>query len=228
MTIFKKKIFFFIFVLILCSSYIISSLSKSLLSCVEKYGEYGCENLVVKLTNELISETVSDDIKEELVDYENEYDILNFNVYALNSIAINIVNKLLFYFQKMENGSLDESFLYEVGLLDDYKSTGKGIVYLLPLSVVFNNPLISSLGYTVPIRYKTIGKVEKNIISEVEEYGINNALIKINLELFFSIKIIAPIFAGDKKIKISAPLVIKVLQGDIPDVLYGSNIIGGV
>lgn len=227
MSIVQKKIFLFMFVLVLCSGYIMNYLSDNIFLYVEKYGEYGCENLIVKLTNELISDVVNDGVKNELIKYDDEFKTLDFNAHALNSVAVTVVNKLLVYLEKMERGFLEESFLSENNLTNEYKNTKNGVVYLIPLSVIINNSLISSLGYRVPIRYKIIGKIEKNIISEIEEYGINNAFVKISLELYFYIQIVSPVFSENKKIKISTPLVIQIIQGDIPDMMYGSNIIGG-
>ena len=93
---------------------------------------------------------------------------------------------------------------------------------------VFNNVLLKNLGVKIPVRYRLIGNVKGQIISLVREYGINNALVEINLEITSNVAVSLPLLSENEKMIVTVPLVMKLIQGEIPNYFFGSNVLGEV
>ena len=104
----------------------------------------------------------------------------------------------------------------------------RGIIYEVPLGSAFNNVFVANVGINVPIRYKLIGDIRGNYVSEVKEYGINNALIEICLEMVYKSRVSVPLSGEEVEEVVKIPLVIKLVQCEIPDYLIGTNFNGGI
>lgn len=227
MGVYKKKIMIYLFSIVVCSACILNWFSSSLMPVVVSYGDYECQNTIVSITNNVI-EQLNHMIKDEsIIEFNEEESSLNYNVEILNSITITAISKLQYYLNKLEKGECDD-FLRKDKSNDEMLFLRNGIVYSIPVSKIFNNSVISSLFGNILVRYKMIGQISGEIISEISEYGINNALIEIKLKIKAKVQTIAPTMTDQKKIEINVPLSMRLLQGKIPNIFYGSQVIGGV
>lgn len=227
MEVHKKKVMFLLICIIINSLVILNWFSKSLLPTVIAYGDYECENTIVNMTNQIV-EQLNDMVKtESIIEFNEAESSLNYNVEILNSISVTAISKLQYYLHRLEKGDYNDVALKN-SFSEGRLSLNEGIVYSIPVSRVFNNSLISSLFGNVLIRYKMIGQISGEIVSEISEYGINNALVEIKLRVNAKVQSIAPSMTNEKKIEIYVPLSMRLLQGEIPDILYGSQVIGGM
>ena len=227
MEVHKKKVMFLLICIIINSLVILNWFSKSLLPTVIAYGDYECENTIVNMTNQIV-EQFNDMVKtESIIEFNEAESSLNYNVEILNSISVTAISKLQYYLHRLEKGDYNDVALKN-SFSEGRLSLNEGIVYSIPVSKVFNNSLISSLFGNVLIRYKMIGQISGEIVSEISEYGINNALVEIKLRVNAKVQSIAPSMTNEKKIEIYVPLSMRLLQGEIPDILYGSQVIGGM
>ena len=62
-----------------------------------------------------------------------------------------------------------------------------------------------------------MGDVVTGFSTDVTEYGINNALIKLIIDVKVDTRIILPIISEEINIDASIPIAMKVVQGKIPD-----------
>jgi len=227
-TIIRRRLFLFFVNIIVIFVLVMKFLNDSLMPVILEYGRYQCSNISTKLINLVVEETITPKIKNEIIIYdENNVTTINFNTAVLNSISSNAVKKLQTYFYELEKGSLDESVLQKLGLDLEKKRLKKGIIYEVPISRAFNNSLIANYGMKIPVRYQIIGEIKSQIVSTLEEYGINNALLEIKLEIISKTKITIPLLSADENIVVSVPLVMKLIQGEVPDAFLGTNILGG-
>ena len=74
------------------------------------------------------------------------------------------------------------------------------------------------------INLKIIGNVTSGIKSEVKEYGINNSLITISVEISVELLVILPISSDYVSITNYVPILVKIIQGNVPEI-YGGNLI---
>ena len=226
MELWKKKILLCLICIIVCSTCMLGWFSNRLMPVVMSYGDYECENMIINITNKIV-EQMNEIIKEEsIVDFNEDRTTLNYNVEALNSINVMAISKLQYYLKKIERGEFNDLNLEE-GIFDKSSFLEKGIIYAIPVSKVFDNSLISNLLGNIFLRYKIISQISGEIVSEISEYGINNALVEIKLKINARVQTIAPTMNSQKKMEVYAPLSMLLLQGEIPDSFYGSQIIGG-
>ncbi len=225
----RKRILFFLVNIIVVFVLILQFLSKQLMPVIYEYGRYQCNSIITKIVNTVVMDEINEDIKEEIVIYENEGIVsLDFNTAILNSIASKSIKKMQGYLYKLEHGLLEKDFIEKVGINTSDDKLKRGIIYEVPFSRAFNNSVLGNLGAKIPVRYSLIGEVSGEIVSTLKEYGINNALLEINLQISSKSMVSIPILSEESTNQISIPLVIKIIQGDIPESFFGSNVIGGV
>ena len=61
----------------------------------------------------------------------------------------------------------------------------------------------------------------------VEEFGINNALVSLNMLLSFDFSLILPLTKKLDRIDLKVPLSIMMIEGEVPSYLLGSHYIEG-
>lgn len=222
----KKRLIFFLINVFLCFIFIINYLNNTFLPLFIEYGEYQSVNITTKILNIAIEEQMNDLVKDQVV-LKKEGDV-DFNVEILNSVSCNIINRSQQILYALEKGYLDNEIIKKLNLNVGKEFLNKGVFFEVPVSMLLNNSLIGNLGVTIPVRYNLIGEIKGELISSIKEYGINNALIEIKLQINAKSKILVPLKTKEKEIIVSAPLIVKIIQGQIPDYYLGTQVIGGV
>ena len=96
--------------------------------------------------------------------------------------------------------------------------------FFVPSGIVFNNTFLANLGPKIPISTKIIGNVTSGINTEIKEYGINNSLVTISVEIKVELMVILPFSSDFISITNYVPIVIKLIQGKVPQ-FYGGNLV---
>src|SRR5574344_1104342 len=102
--------------------------------------------------------------------------------------------------------------------LEKYNSK---IVYKVPLKLIYNNPFISNLGSEIPIKINFINSISSNIKTKINNYGINNAVIEIYAQVTLEEAVIIPFKTKNIKVNMNVPLLIKIINGNIPNYYSG-------
>lgn len=223
----KRRITFFLSCVLLGSFFLLSFYSVRLQPLFVEYGVSKSTDICTKIMNKVIVEQFQEKIEEEIIQFEGaDLFVLNFNTSILNSIAANAVNKAQIYFDMIEKGKINDElrgFLnFEEMDIDD------GVTLKMPISRLFNNLFVSNIGLEIPVRYKFVSSLKAKIISQVEEYGINNALIVIKLFVTSDVFVNVPFFSEKRSVEFVIPILMKVIQGKVPVSYLGSNILGEV
>ena len=103
------------------------------------------------------------------------------------------------------------------------KKLKNGIIYEVPLGVMFNNAFLANLGPKVPVKITYSGNIGLDIKTRVSEYGVNSALIEIFVLVEVTQRSIVPFSSKDVKLTSEIPLVMKVIKGSVPNYLLGNN-----
>ena len=186
-----------------------------------------------KLATLIINDSVDKQLTSNLT-FDNLFNITkdnngNITSIDLNSIIVNKVlttttNRTILNLKYIEEGKIELLELSEsvkVGYnKDDLK---KGIIYRIPTGIVFDNALLSNIGPKIPVKYSLIGCVTSNIKTKITNYGINNALIEVSVELTVELEVILPLMTDNIKVTSSIPIAIKLIQGNIPE-YYGNGL----
>ena len=158
--------------------------------------------------------SVSSLLKERFsqVQFLLDEDDIVFNTGELNALLKDSVNLIYQEIKEVENGTSD-IFVSEYG---------KGIIYEIPFSLFSDNVLYSSLGPKIPVKFFIVGDVKGSISYSIEEFGINNALININLLIEMSSRVTVPLTSDIVKSETLIPIYSKLFTGEIPSLYYPS------
>ncbi len=81
--------------------------------------------------------------------------------------------------------------------------------------------MFSAIGPSIPINIKYLGNVTSNLKTEVKEYGINNSLITIYVDINVEMLVILPFSSKEINITNLVPIVIKMINGEVPQIYGG-------
>ncbi len=178
-------------------------------------------------TNRFASYVVSEAVNEELsaiLDEEDLFSVIknesgeiqavDFNSAVVNHVlklAIDSVYEKIKLVEEGKIASLDLPSTFDHAYLKD-----GGIVYQIPLGVITGNPFLMNIGPSIPIKLGFIGDVTGNLKTEVEEYGINNALVELKIKIEVTEQLTMPFLKEQVPISIEIPVAMKMVQGKIP------------
>lgn len=177
------------------------------------------------IANKAISQALNDKINIEKIfnntlSKDGYIQSIDFNTIAVNEILTIATESVQKDIKLLEKGELI------IDDISDGKSSKlrKGIIAEIPLGVITKNTLFSNIGPKIPIRLNYIGDVISNISTKITQYGINNAMIEVKINLELTAKIIMPFISEKKKLEYDIPIATKIIQGVVPD-YYGSELI---
>lgn len=174
--------------------------------------------LAVQKTNDVISmltqkvlSTLEYDASELIIyryNDENKLIAIEYDTKKLNEILNNALDVVDNSLEAAEKGDVDP-ILREV-LLDD------GIVYEVPIGYLTGIALLENYGYRFEVTMRLLHYVNGTLEVKSEPYGINNSLISVNLHLSIEAEAITAIANQEISFTEVVPLVVQVVQGDIP------------
>lgn len=212
-------IFIFLFV---TSSFFINYYSRKAIPLLMSYAEAESKKLIILVINKAVTKQINNVDTEQIfeVTYNNngEVILIDFNS-KRTSIALSTITSLVeVNLRAIEEGKIDMIELPDNGLdVFDTDLLEKGIILEVPLGVISNSVLLANLGPKVPVRISLIGDVSSGFSTDVKEYGINNALITLNIDVSVDTKVVLPFVSEDMNVSASIPIAMKVIQGKIPE-----------
>lgn len=174
--------------------------------------------LAVQKTNDVISmltqkvlSTLNYDASELIIyryNDENKLIAIEYDTKKLNEILNNALDVVDNSLEAAEKGEVDP-ILREV-LLDD------GIIYEVPIGYLTGIALLENYGYRFEVTMRLLHYINGTLEVKSEPYGINNSLISVNLHLNIQAEAITAIANQEISFTEVVPLVVQVVQGDIP------------
>lgn len=214
----KDTILIVVLLVLLIVSLIFKYINTKIVPPLEVYAE----NEVKKISSLIISDAVeSISFSEEetmsffntLTNKSDEVISVDFNTAKINKSLVKL-NKAVYKDLKLfENG------IYK---LEDTEIETEDLIYKIPLGYITGNYTLSNIGPKVPLKAKVIGSVVSNIKTEVSSYGINNSLLKVYIDVTVNMRFMLPLISKDVLVNNSIPIVVKIIQGKIPNVYGGS------
>lgn len=179
-----------------------------------------------KVASTLINKAITNDILEEM-SLEELFIIDKSTNEEVVTIMLDpsIVNKAVSRATDAVEDNLKRVELRDETVLNDFNINEN--CFFVPVGVAFGSPFLNNIGPKIPIKLKMIGNVTSGIVSEVEEYGINNSLITISMEISVEIQVILPLMTDYINITNYIPIAIKMIQGKVP-VYYGEGFVSGI
>lgn len=180
-----------------------------------EYASAKAKTFATALINQSIEKYTKDFDSEELFivskNDEDEIKSIDFNPINVNKILNLITNDITNNLSKIEQGT---------SIIENYGSVKEGIIYRIPLGMMFKNSLLNNLGPKIPVRLNFIGDITSNINTNITDYGINNALIEVYIHITVQEKVILPFASNNIKVENKVPVALKLIQGKIPNYYF--------
>lgn len=185
------------------------------------YCEMESRKLVSIVINDAINKNITEniDIEELFIITKEEDDIkaIDFNPITVNKILTETTALIQSNLKYLEQGKIELLNLTTNALVDYNQSKLKqGIIYEIPSGVIFGNSFLANVGPKIPVRFSLVGDIVSYVNTTVTDYGINNALIEVNVVLDLSFQIILPFVTDKTSINTTVPVALKLIQGNVP------------
>ena len=221
----KKNLFliiiiFFILIIMLVLKYI----SKNINPILMEYAKEEATRLSSIILNDATKKNIENFDTDSLFIITKEKDnikTIDFNSKEVNKLLTNITYYIQDYFKKIEEGEINELELSYFNYSNKSKLK-KGIIYEIPMGSLSKNSIISNIGPKIPVRINLYGEVISKIETKITNYGINNALIEVFININIKTRVILPFTSEIDNISISVPIAIKLIEGSVPN-YYGGN-----
>ncbi len=203
---------------IIFSILLIKFYSDRVTPVITSYSEDEIKRLMLLVINNAIGEGNNE------FDYNNlftprynsngEIILIDFDSKKSSLVLSNITNYIEYNLRDIEEGKVDKFKDY----YSDYNFNllKRGIVVEVPFGASFNNSFLNNFGPKIPVRISFTRNVVTGFSTEVVEYGMNNALLKLNINISINIRVILPIVSNDMNTSFTIPIAMKVIQGKIP------------
>lgn len=223
--------FIFIFILLLLALILsFHYINTNVSPLIREYASMEAKNISTYVMNKAISMHISDIINTDDLfliskNSNGEISTIDFNPIVVNKVLTTITEVIHSQLNDLKEGNVKDFELPESSYYSDLRKRNKGVLFEIPSGVIFNNSLLSNLGPKIPVKLSFVGDIVSNIQTKVTNYGINNALIEINLNLKLTEKVILPISIEQVQIELSVPIALKIIQGNIPN-YYLNGLVG--
>lgn len=219
---FKKKIIFVYFTLIVFTILSVSMFGKLI---DDKMSDYVTEE-VNKVSKILIRKILEDNFWDDITlddlfvvnkNESGEIDLIDLKTKKVNEILGKSNSIILYYFNEFDKGNVELINKYS-DVFNQYMVGKKSGLYInVPLGIAFSNPILFSVGPSIPVKILLSGQIETKILTNVRQYGINSILFEISIEINVYEKIIFPFSNRYVKVELEVPLIVELISGKIPE-----------
>lgn len=188
----------------------------------ERLGEsisYSAKMKIEELTKYYLNDVIKNYLNVDTSDYI-KINLVNNNIVNVdidnnkcNILLKDIISDLEGVVKSLEKGEVSEYNNLEMLRGND------GIVVLMPVGVVMNNSLFSRLGPKVPVKISFLENIEAYVDVVVENYGINNSLVKLYININIEEVIEIPINKDKSNIEYRFLVASKLINGEVPSMI---------
>lgn len=205
------------------SFFLLSILGKRLSPILERYVNVEVKRFASNIINTTVNDTVESELTENLFKLsktkDGKIEMLDYNTKKVNQLLSSINSKIQKKLLNLEDGQIAEMSISSGFKMENFSKNG--VVCKVPMGSLRKNSLFVNVGPSIPIKMAFIGQVESNLNTKIREYGINYLVVEININVVVEEQIIMPAMSTKEKLKIKAPITLKIIQGEIPNYYFG-------
>lgn len=222
-----SKILLILTLVVIISFFIINIFSDKATPILLNHAELETKRLATIIINRAISKQIANEIAlEELIittkNNSGEIQSIDFNPYLVNKVLNSVTNSVQLNLKWLQEGKIDMIELPEGVVVNyDNKKLKQGIIYEMPIGLIAKNAFLSNLGPRIPVKLNLVGAVECGVNTSVKDYGINNAVVEISINVKVSEQVSLPFTSKLIEITTDIPVAIKIIEGKVPE--YYSN-----
>lgn len=220
----RKKLTFLFLAVIAAVVYMFYYVNARLAPIYVQYAEVETEKIASYVINQAISDKIVNvlDINDVIVEVPTENSdstTVKFNTEVINRIVADVRMLIEENLDEVEKGNLNKLPLDENIEYDPLQMEEEGgVVFFVPLAQAANLPILGNLGPKIPIRFHIHGDSQVNVVPYIEEFGINNAYVEVNVMVKVQVQIIVPFATKSAMIEQKIPVAIGLVRGPVPNV----------
>ncbi|MFA7435096.1 MAG: sporulation protein YunB [Bacilli bacterium] len=160
----------------------------------------------------IIANTINEEVLPS-IDLNNLINTVSSDNENIDSIYINTyqVNKIL--------SVTTQSISNKLNNLNDEELNNLA----LPLGLIISDVLFYDLGPNINIKIYPVGSVKCDVRSVIEEYGINNSVFRLEIEVRVAFAVVIPLQRDEIEVVSSIPIVVQIIQGEVPRYYFNSR-----
>ncbi len=218
----KKKRYFSAFLSIvffgICffTCYFLNTFNKQITPKLVEIATKNVEKLTYSIFNNynLISQINENSLNNLLSVQKNKNDeIINvrYNIKQAYEITSQVVNRIKTDFENLQKGNINTEYYDE-----NLSKTLDGFILNIPIGVASNAIYLNNLGPKIPVKIRFIGTMLTNLKTRVQNYGINNALIEVYIELSINNEIMTPVTYRNSELNYEILIGSQIINGTVP------------
>jgi len=216
----KNRIVLLIFFVFITNIFLFNLFGNSLSVNISKMTRVKIEEISKYYMNRVIKKYLNIDSSSYI-----KLNFVNNNIVGVdidnnksNKLLKSVIDDLEKMVRDIENGKINDYSNLEFIYGD------KCLILLVPLGTSFNNSLLYDIGPKIPVKVSFLENVDAYLDVSVEEYGINNALIKLFININMEQIIEMPIDKDRTVINYRFLIASKLVNGIVPSIYgYGLN-----
>lgn len=221
----KRKYLFTIFLVVFFVLLFMIILNKKAYPVVMNYASVETRKIAIEVLRETGVNEVNKKIKDSKlldIDKNNSGNIegINVNTPIVNDILVIVSKSVRKRLKEVEKGINLPYELYPNFLDKKFKN---GMVYGVPIGIVFNNIFFSSFGPRIPVKVGYSGNVGLDVKTHVKSYGLNSALVEVYIFVEVTQRTILPFQLKEEKVTSEIPVVMRVIKGNLPNYVTGTS-----
>lgn len=205
----------------------INYISKKIAPSLFKYAEVETKKFSNLIINNAISKVVTEKITPDEIfkitnDKNDQIKSIDFNTPKINEYLTKATKSIQEDIENIEKGKINK---INPEITKKYKKQNlkKGIIYTLNTGIISGNPIFSNLGPKIPIKINLIGDVISYVSADVEDYGINNSMLRVFINLKVTEQVIIPLYEKNIDMEAKVPIAIKLITGKLPEYYLGTK-----
>ena len=226
----RRFIFFLVFILffiLIVSLLVIRLIGKKVSPSLFKYAEVEVKKFSNLIINDAVNKVVTDkkivnDIFIISDDKNGEIKSIDFNTPMINKYLTEATKNIQKDIENIEKGNIDNISPWIVKKYNK-KNLRKGIIFSLNTGVLSDSPILSNLGPKIPIKINLVGDVVSYVSAEVDDYGINNSIVKVFLNFKVKENVVLPFYGKNIDMEAKVPIAVKMITGKLPEYYLGTR-----
>ena len=159
----------------------------------------------------------------EIIRNGDRIEVIRYNTGVVNEISMDISNAIEQDINYMITGDFERiDFSSSKISASYYDKIDDGLVLGISIGNITGNSLLANVGPRIPLKIEMVSNVNVEIKNEVTEYGMNNALMEVFLEITVNPVIVMPFMSEEIKVVNKVPLSTEIIQGEIPEGYFSS------
>ncbi|MET3727296.1 sporulation protein YunB [Fictibacillus halophilus] len=167
------------------------------------------------IDNEILGPSEMNDIIEYKTDTEGNVVFAGINQSVVNQVANQSQKVVQKYLKEIEEGKAHEVIADDELGITAYKNE-PGVIMEIPLGQATRNSLLANLGPKIPIKFMLIGEANTDIEERIENSGINNTWINIDIVVTVKTRIVIPFATETTIVKRPIKITAQFIKGEVP------------